>query len=105
MGPWRVKFVNPAMESRNPLEVLSTEGWIPWRLYDDDQASLRIQVFCPVCGRGMGYILPRSPAGHTWNGDRDRPTIRPSVGSGHKLCAGHYWVRDGQIIDAGTPAH
>lgn len=40
MGPWRVKFVNPAMESRNPLEVLSTEGWIPWRIYDKGAFTL-----------------------------------------------------------------
>lgn len=50
--------------------------------------------FCPACG--YAYWIKTDSGGWTWNEDRERPTINPSI-----LCHGlfrcHSFVTDGSI--------
>lgn len=58
---------------------------------------------CPQCHRWRWAVI--DPIHHQWNGDYDRPTITPSLGAYPGGCQWHFFVRDGQIVDAGTPPH
>lgn len=115
-GPWRVKFANPdsPVEGESVANYIARIGYVPWRVLADSEGIVGVAAMCPYCGaQGVVGLDPRistlanQPNIWTWNGDRDRPTLTPSVhytDSGF-ACRFHCWVRDGQIIDAGTPAH
>jgi hypothetical protein len=51
--------------------------------------------FCPGCGFGHWFV--DSPGQWTWNGDRDKPTISPSVLAWSDTFRCHSFVRDGRI--------
>jgi len=105
-GPWRVRFAVAPPDSTPPLwepdAYVSENGDRVWWM----DGNGIVAVCCPWCGE-IGQITTRGPNAWTWNGDMERPTVSPSilVTGGPGGCGMHVWVRDGQIIDAGTPSH
>ena len=59
--------------------------------------------FCPACH--FGHWFKTGAKQWTWNGDRDKPTINPSVLAydNHFRC--HSYVRNGQIQFLGDCTH
>lgn len=125
LGPWRVKFVHkrvitqllPKGERWMKPEVLrgitAELGYIPWPAWsyygDPDGEIGGFHAVCPICfDFGSVSVRPHkaSPSAvWDWNGDMDRPTLYPSVlckMDEHNPCGMHVWVRDGQIVDAGS---
>ncbi len=128
-GPWPVRFVwQRVIEDLGPefaewrfdkdvmKRVVERLGYVPWIAYSDTRESDEGPVFgvrcvCPVCfnlaGRVAIHRLPGEP--HVtwgWNGSMDAPSLTPSVAThAPPDCSYHVLVTDGQIIDAGTPAH
>lgn len=121
MGPWRVKFVE-AEEFRRLVEehvnpqpryvtevnakLLAALDYVPWRITRMGDEIYGVVSVCPICG-GEGYVNLRTKERPrwAWNGSMETPTLTPSCAQGPHTCPMHVWVRDGQIIDAGTPAH
>lgn len=112
-GPWRVRFEKTNLgQGRAEREQRQQDlGYVVWPLlyaHGEDEPEGAYAI-CPLCG-GAGTIwfsnkhLSSRPVWQ-WNGDADKPTLSPSVLSFNRDCGMHVWVRDGQIIDAGTPAH
>lgn len=125
-GPWPVRFVHASVltpfvageEWAHDPAVLARAtaalGYVPctfWRAADCP-GPCGVHVVCPWCW-SFGFI---QFAGHahggaatwTYNGHPDAPTVSPSVRRIARRpgeCAMHVWVRDGQIVDAGTPPH
>jgi len=124
-GPWRVKFVHQrVIEDLGPefeewrfdkdvmKRVVERLGYIPWVAYSQSEdlegdTLLGVRCVCPVCFNFAGRIQFRDgPVLWQWNGSMDAPTVHPSVKTNAPPdCSYHVWVTDGQIIDAGTPAH
>ena len=120
-GPWRVRFIEQDRSQLDysllsiPLKTIERIGFVPWSFWrthrHQDGGPQGLFTLCPCCGR-LGSIafqgagLP-DRAEWTWNGDADLPTLSPSVYSttAQGGCGMHVWVRDGQIMDAGTPPH
>jgi hypothetical protein len=114
---WQVRFVewdalkgfgNPHY-SATRLKAQTALGYVPWPFISIHGApgNAGVLAHCPYCGSiGSARWAGGGPL-WTWNGNADSPTLSPSlhmpVGSGG--CGFHCWVRDGQIIDAGTPPH
>ncbi len=126
-GPWRVRFVShDVLEALGPefkdhwdpdVLRLATErlGYLPWVTwsYRGDADPSGVFAVCPLCYQ-IGSLAfrqsPNDPGRVIWqfNGDMDSPTLSPSVlriADRLDKCVMHVWVRDGQIIDAGTPTH
>lgn len=63
--------------------------------------------FCPGCR--YGHWFATGPGGWTWNQNREKPTVRPSIlnnGAGtlpHPKC--HIYITDGQIQFLGDSTH
>lgn len=101
--PQRVRFVDQLSPSAETAEWQLLR-WTPWM-----PDPVGVIVTCPWCGaRATAFfkgtslqIEPRSL--WDWNGDRESPTLSPSFAS--RNCPLHIWVKDGQIINAGTPPH
>ena len=68
--------------------------------------QLEMVMRCPWCGV-LSRIHFRPPHGWTWNGNYQRPTVSPSilVLGDPTGCRMHIFIRDGQLVDAGTPWH
>lgn len=76
-------------------EVLSDIG--DWFI---DEDGLNIHIDLPKCRVTRWAIHPnRFDNGATWywNGDRDKPTLTPSL---HAVGIWHGWLRDGVLIEA-----
>lgn len=104
--PWgtlgTISFV-PLMDRPFPYKrnaYWQTDHWVGY-VYQQDMV-----MTCPWCG-ALSRITFQPPNGWTWNGDYQRPTVSPSVLvlGGHKGCRMHIFIRDGRIVDAGTPWH
>lgn len=130
-GPWTVRFVRQrVIEDLGPEferwrfdreimhRIVERLGYIPWVAYGisghpDDGPLFGVRCVCPVCHNFAGRIqflpTPRDglqPVLWWWNGSMDRPTVTPSIRTNAPPeCSFHVYVTDGQIIDAGTPAH
>lgn len=120
-GPWRVKFANPEPRGENETVAayIARLGFVPWRRQASGGRLIAVAAMCPFCGAmgevGLAPEARRLNGGATsvwtWNGSVDAPTLSPSVHyvdsrhPGPDTCGFHCWVRDGQIIDAGTPPH
>lgn len=113
-GPWRVRFekLNLGKGRAERKQRQQEFGYVVWPfLYSDDNAEEPEGVYaiCPLCGGAgtvwfAGKFVDRRTTWQ-WNGDADKPTLSPSVLSFNQNCGMHVWVREGQIVDAGTPAH
>lgn len=121
-GPWRVRFIEQDKSQfdysllSTPLKTIEQIGFVPWSFWRTQEGRegppQGLFTICPFCGK-LGTIAFRDCGVSTamkewqWNGDADNPTLSPSVHSDRKLggCGMHVWVRDGQILDAGSPAH
>lgn len=73
-----------------------------------DEASQALYFHCPGCDRA--HAITYRPGGWTWNGDRDRPTIKPSVlsnagGRNPEAPVCHSYVTDGRIEYLGDSTH
>ena len=51
--------------------------------------------FCPACGYAHWFKVGNG--GWTWNGDRDKPTIKPSILTLYVEPRCHSFVTDGMI--------
>jgi hypothetical protein len=89
-------------------------GYVPWPFWQqpDCAGPCGILAVCPWCWH-LGLIqfaghAHADSAAWTYNGNPERPTLAPSVQripARSDGCTMHVWVRDGQIMDAGTPPH
>ena len=57
------------------------------------------------CGKQPGEtchvpVQPHVIGGWEWNGDRDKPTLNPSVHCLEEGCNLHIWIRDGEVVHA-----
>lgn len=106
MGPWRVRFVRRNL-GVSPQERLQTHlhgGEIDWPvLSGDDDGIEGVLSVCPICGHSGAVMFRNSDHPWSWNADMELPTLTPSVLD--RVCGMHVFVRDVQIIDAGTPPH
>lgn len=50
---------------------------------------------CPGCK--YGHWFATGYGGWTWNGDRDKPTVNPSILNSSPAPRCHLFIRDGQI--------
>ena len=75
--------------------------------YDDGATVLN--YVCP-CGCAMAYQIAiyvegQQAHGWKWNGNRERPTLSPSIAMVEGTCRWHGWLTDGvfrsALIDAG----
>lgn len=74
---------------------ITTDGWLAWH--------------CPGCEGGHAVPV-NGPKAWTWNGDREKPTLHPSVfvnkgranPTAH-VC--HVWITKGQIQFLGDCTH
>ena len=125
-GPWRVRFVShdvltpfiqdgewthDAAVQRRSAEAL---GYVPCTFWhaSDCAGPCGVVVVCPWCwGFGSIQFVGHAHGGAAvwqYNGNPEVPTVSPSVlniASRPGECAMHIWIRDGQILDAGTPPH
>lgn len=78
-------------------------GYLPWPFADEGAGVFTVCPYCGAVGR-VRWIAPE-PTWPTWtyNGHPEAPTLSPSVLM--RRCGFHCWVRDGEIVDAGTPPH
>ena len=67
---------------------------------------------CPGCGEFHGLNIPGHPSKWYWNGDKDKPSISPSVlrksgplpnGSYKTIC--HHFVKEGKLEFLGDCTH
>lgn len=88
------------------IEALERAGDFCWPFPGDRT----IVLLCPACGsmHAVG-VKPGDPNGWEWNGQKDTPTLSPSIffadGHGHRPngnpdCRWHGWLRDGVWHDA-----
>ncbi len=119
-GPWRVRFVESAVLAPFRQEdewklspvvlrrATAALGYVPWVLFAEDGAAHNgVRAVCPFCfDFGSVRWASADARASLWqyNGDPDQPTLTHSVQVGG-LCHLHVWVRDGWLIDAGTPPH
>jgi hypothetical protein len=87
--------------------ALESPGDFYWDAHNDaDPTIVSIIFLCPACGAWHGTpVKPGSSNGWEWNGDKDRPTLSPSMlfSGGHienPDCRWHGYLRDGQWITA-----
>lgn len=83
------------------------------RLVDDGDSGKLLMFWCPGCSEPHGPRVEgarvQSHGPWTWNGDRDRPTLSPSIKvesanrEGPTVC--HSFVQDGQIQFLGDCTH
>jgi len=82
----------------------------------DSGVTTSIVLSCPNCGaRHAVGVKPGDPRGWSWNGDRERPTLTPSIffSSGHvphglsddrtdeqKACRWHGYLTNGKWVPA-----
>lgn len=123
-GPWRVRFDVMALGQGHAVRTQRQQelGYVVWPLLFREPTGEQtaepstalgipegVYAICPVCGKAGTVWFADQHADHRavwqWNGDRDKPTLTPSVLSFNQNCGMHVWVRDGQILDAGTPPH
>ncbi len=80
----------------------------------DKAGEFPMVVFeCPACGYGHHVTVNghrnACNATWTWNGDKKRPTLNPSIrvlgGREGKTTTCHCWVRDGKIQFCGDSPH
>lgn len=94
----------------------------------DAEGTTYLMFWCPGCDESHGPVVARTVAARplwTWNGDRDRPTLSPSIrvrgkrrltdDEYHRIVAGeqvdvpdrtcHSFVRDGRIEFLGDCTH
>lgn len=50
---------------------------------------------CPACG--FAHWFKTDGGGWMWNGDRDKPTVRPSILAYSDAFRCHSWITDGRI--------
>lgn len=75
-----------------------------------DSAGGRIDAalgfLCPACGSEHSVgIFPEHGTGWQWDGNRERPTLTPSIqiirhGSNDNGCRWHGWLRNGEWVNA-----
>ena len=102
-------FGDPHMPETR-LKAQTSLGYAPWPFFGgtDGEERMGVIAHCSHCGMTGSLHFRGSSNTWSWNGDADNPTLSPSVympKDDHGFCGFHCWVRDGQIIDAGTPAH
>jgi hypothetical protein len=109
-GPWRIRFREKGDKAPDGIVWRLVRG--PLLQLPDDQPA-GVQFVCPWCGergiipfRGRGSAFSPLPVLEwDWNGSLDAPTLSPSILVAGDGCNMHVWVRDGWIVDAGTPPH
>jgi len=71
----------------------------PGKLY----ISILFTTTVHLCASGCGFkvVLPLNPAQYRIEFDGVNVSMAPSVGNWDYPCRWHYWIRRGQVIDAG----
>ena len=71
---------------------------------DGDQSQPEYRFHCPACGCSHWFKTTGGTPQWTWNGDFEKPTIRPSIlVRGQHVC--HMMVSDGKIQYLSDCAH
>lgn len=82
-----IRFVDDLIESQAPGHAKYVA--------DATGAIVGINFWCPKC-LNMGAV--RFPP-WTWNGDRERPTVRASILHDRKSCGWHAFLTDGEFVE------
>ena len=109
-GPLRIRFVRVTPDK---LPVSTMEAWVDdygtrigYVAFVESQNCDFLFVQCPQCCRLMGAYF--KDGSWTWGGNFDCPTVDGSLLAAptkNDPCTAHFFIRDGQIVDAGTPQH
>lgn len=54
------------------------------------------------CGCGQEVVTPLSPAQWRIRFIKDKVTLHPSIGNWNSKCKSHYWIKENQIVWAGS---
>lgn len=93
-------------------DALEQPGDFCWGVHnDDDPTIVSLDFLCPNCGAWHAVpVKPGHGTGWNWNGDREKPTLSPSMlfSGGHSRsgnqerrdCRWHGWMRDGVWVSA-----
>lgn len=120
-GPWPIRFIEQDKSALDysllviPLKTIERIGFVPWSFWRTGRnrqgPPQGVFTLCPWCGcigtlAFQGAGIPGRKEWQ-WNRNANSPTLSPSVHSDPKEggCGMHVFIRGGQIIDAGTPAH
>jgi hypothetical protein len=87
--------------------ALEKPGDFCWGVHNaDDPTIVSIILLCPACGTMHRVPVENEIAdrqyGWKWNGDKDKPTLSPSIffsnghGSLNPDCRWHGWLRNGE---------
>jgi hypothetical protein len=85
-----------------PVKLIYGEGYLPCTV--EEATHVQLNMPGPIAYRCLPVILKGSrDESHawTWNGDTDKPTLRPSILTQNHLHRCHTWVNDGkaQFLD------
>lgn len=89
-----------------PVKLVEGEGYVPCSVKDATHVIL--DVPSPLSYRVIPVILSgprRETPCWTWNGDVDKPTLKPSIKTWTADCMCHSFVTDGMIRFLGDCTH
>lgn len=76
-------------------DVRATPGAFEYFVSGDDKVTPKGIIYCCPCGCGVTGALdfrPHESPSWDWDGNRDKPTLSPSV---HHVGHWHGWLRNG----------
>jgi hypothetical protein len=87
-------------------DALEQPGDFCWLVRENGDVATLL-LLCPSCGTEHGIgVKPGNPTGYDWNGDREKPTLRPSIffkwghGARNQGCRWHGYLTAGEWRDA-----
>lgn len=106
-----VKAVFIAMELRctghTKAEITLPPGTCHWEFYDPPSNGVEasLNFVCP-CGCGevdfvfVSKVLPKVARCWQWDGNKESPTLTPSIYRLGAACKWHGWLRAGEFVQA-----
>ena len=86
----------------NSREEVKAAGSPPgaYILVDQPGGIRGIEFLCPCCGTPSYLNLIASHPGPfwSWNGDEDKPTLKPSIFNTGMKCRWHGYLTDGEFV-------
>lgn len=85
---------------RQDLDHLTSPGEFAWLASSSGEPDVALAFLCP-CGCGtLGSVNVNTPDGWEWDGDRNEPTLAPSI---HRVperggCGWHGFLRRGTWV-------
>lgn len=70
------------------------------KLYICERYKIAVHQCC--CGCGEEVVTPLTPADWSIRRNKGRVSVSPSIGNWNFACKSHYWIRNNQVIWAGS---